>query len=203
MTDLEPVLDLREVSDEHLMRRYVDGDAAAFDELFRRYERRAFAYFLRRTRCPDRAQDLYQELFLRIHRSRDDFDPHRRFAPWLFQIAHHLLIDDERRVHRARELAIPATELESAATEPGDPVAEREQLARMLEGLAADEIDLLVAAKGEGVGYAELASRLGRSVDAVKKAASRTLQRLRAAAHARQEAVVPTGHPPVRRRWDE
>ena len=65
------------------MERYVDGDSTAFDELFRRYEPRAFSYFLRRTGSPDRAQDLYQDLFLRIHRARDTYDSRRSFAPWL------------------------------------------------------------------------------------------------------------------------
>ena len=85
------------ISDETLMGRYVAGDSAAFNELFRRYERRAFAYFVKRTRSRERAQALYQELFLRLHRARDVYDSGRPFAPWFFQIAHHLLIDDERR----------------------------------------------------------------------------------------------------------
>jgi len=74
-------------SDETLMARYADGDARAFGELFRRYEPRAYASFLKRTASPERAQDLYQELFLRIHRARDRYDAERPFAPWLFQIA--------------------------------------------------------------------------------------------------------------------
>ena len=86
----------QELRDETLMDRYVHGDTAAFDELFRRYERQAFAFFIRRTRSADRSEDLYQELFLRIHRARHTYDARRAFAPWFFQIAHHLLIDDVR-----------------------------------------------------------------------------------------------------------
>ncbi len=100
-----------EVHDETLMERYVEGDAVAFDELFRRYERRAFAFFARRTRSADRAEDLYQELFLRIHRARHAYDPRRPFAPWLFQIAHHLLIDDKRRAFRNHEVPLDESAL--------------------------------------------------------------------------------------------
>ena len=78
---------LRDQTDEVLMRRYARGDFSAFDELFRRFEPRAFAYFLKRTRSRERAQDLYQELFLRLHRNRHGYDPDRAFAPWFFQIA--------------------------------------------------------------------------------------------------------------------
>ena len=61
----------QEEPDENLMARDAAGDAEAFDELFRRYEPRAYVFFLKRTGSPQRAEDLYQELFLRIHRARD------------------------------------------------------------------------------------------------------------------------------------
>lgn len=84
-------------SDEALMAADAQGDPAAFDELFARYERRAYAFFLQRVRSPERAADLFQELFLRIHRSRETFRPEGRFAPWLYRIARHVLVDDFRR----------------------------------------------------------------------------------------------------------
>ena len=172
---------LSEASDEILMERYVDGSAAAFDELFRRYEPRAFAYFLSRTRCADRAQDLYQELFLRIHRARRTYDPARSFAPWFFQIAHRLLIDDQRRVYREQALSLEARRSDLDLAIASDPVSERDHLAQVLDGLSADERHVLICAKGEGIGYAELAAQLGKSADSVKKMASRAVQRLRAA----------------------
>ena len=163
------------------MERYVNGDAEAFDEIFRRYESRAFAYFVERTRSRDRARDLYQELFLRVHRARDAYDAGRPFAPWFFQIAHRLLIDDVRRAYRSHEVPLGES-VPRDSRSPADDVAAREQLAVLLGGLSAEERLVLVAAHGEGVGYAELARRLGKSVDAVKKMASRTVLRLRDAA---------------------
>ena len=88
------------------MARYADGDTESFDPLFQRYEARAYSFFLKRTGSPERAEDLYQELFLRIHRARHRFDAARPFAPWLFQIAHPLLVDDQRRAHRSYEVPI-------------------------------------------------------------------------------------------------
>jgi RNA polymerase sigma-70 factor (ECF subfamily) len=173
-----------EIPDETLMERYANGDAAAFEELFRRYEPRAFSYFSRRLASADRAEDLYQEVFLRIHRARHRYDPARPFAPWFFQIAHRLLIDDRRRAYRAHEQRSERRYLEAAADHASDTVSDREQLARLFDGLSADERFVLVSAKGEGVSYSELARRLGRSVDAVKQLASRAARRLRASAAA-------------------
>lgn len=170
------------VHDEKLMKRYAEGDAAAFDELFRRYERRAFTFFARRTRSADRAEDLYQELFLRIHRARHAYDPRRPFAPWFFQIAHHLLIDDKRRAFRNHEVSFDESALYASDTEQVDPIADRQWLAQLLGSLSEAERYVVLAAKGDGASHAEMAAQLGKSVDAVKKMASRALRRLQHAA---------------------
>ena len=162
------------------MARYIDGDAGAFDELFRRYEPRAYAYFIRRTRSSDRAQDLYQELFLRIHRARDSYDPTRAFTPWFFQIAHRLWVDDQRRAYRSHE--VPIGERDPIAPRAGAAdLADRQELTQILDALSPDERYVLVAAKVEGIAYSQLAAELGKSVDAIKQMASRAMRRVRSA----------------------
>jgi RNA polymerase sigma-70 factor (ECF subfamily) len=163
------------------MARYADGDEAAFGELFHRYEARAYAYFVSRTGSPQRAQDLYQELFLRIHRARDRYDTRRPFAPWLFQIAHRLLIDDRRRAYRHHELPIEDREVASDSAGCEQQVGQREILGQALAVLSGEERYVLVSSKLAGVGYPELAATLGKSAEAVRKVASRAMQRLRAA----------------------
>lgn len=164
------------------MARYAAGDPQAFEELFRRYEPRAYAFFLRRTGTPQGAEDLYQELFLRIHRARDRFDPSRPFAPWFFQIANRLVVDEHRRVYHSREIAIENRD--SPATGPSSEaqVASREEISRLLQTLSPEECYVLLSSKVEGLGYPEIADQLGKSVDAVKKMTSRLMQRLRVAA---------------------
>jgi len=169
------------VPDELLMARYADGDARAFEELFRRYEPRAYGYFLKRTGSPERAEDLYQGLFLRIHRFRDSYDSARPFAPWFFQIARRLLVDDVRRAFRAREVPLHDRDPEEKAPGCEDRLATREHADRLLELLSPEERYVLLAAKLGGVGYPDLAEDLGRTAVAVRKMASRAMQRLRAA----------------------
>lgn len=171
----------RDTPDEFLMARYADGDAAAFEELFRRYEPRAHAFFLRRTGSRERAQDLCQELFLRIHRARDRYDAGRPFAPWLFQIARHLLVDDARRAHRAHEVPLGAHEPRAEHAGSEARLGDREAVGQALAGLSGEERHILVASKLDGVGYPELAAQLGKSAEAVRQIASRALRRLRAA----------------------
>lgn len=169
-------------SDENLMARYAAGDVDAFDELFRRYEPRAYAFFFQRTSSPQRAEDLYQELFLRIHRARDRYDPERTFTPWFFQIANRLLIDDRRRAYRSHELPIEDWEPSADVPASEDLVSERQEASRLLHALSPEERYIVLSAKVVGIGYPELAEHLGKSVDAVKKVASRAIRRLRAEA---------------------
>jgi len=177
------------------MARYADGDAAAFDELFRRYEPRAYAYFRKRTGSVERAEDLYQEVFLRIHRARSTYDPARAYAPWFFQIARRALIDDQRRPHRSHEVAMAEPD-GIAASRDLDGAANRQRLGRILDELSEEERVVLIAAKLEGVAYPQLAARLGKSADAIKQLASRAMRRIRSsppplaagAAHAARSA---------------
>ena len=180
MTDRRRLARSIEVEDEILMSRYADGDLEAFDELFRRYEPRAFGYFLKRTGSRERAEDLYQDLFLRIHRARDSYDPTRPFSPWFFQIAHRLVLDDVRRTFRAHEVSLSPDE-RSEACDTEFEVADRNELEHVLAALKPTERYVLMSSKLEGAEYWELAERLGKSTDAVKKIGSRAMQRLRTA----------------------
>lgn len=173
---------MRNAADNVLMDLYAQGSQAAFEELFRRYEGRAYGYFLRRVRCEARARDLYQELFSRLHRFRDRFDPARPFEPWLFQIARNVLADEWRQRRRRAEVPLEEAELRSREADAERRVSARQELASLLAGLSPEQVGILVDAKLQGFEYAEIAERLAKSVDAVKQAASRSLRRLRLAA---------------------
>jgi RNA polymerase sigma-70 factor (ECF subfamily) len=74
-------------SDEQLMADYRQGDRAKFTELVGRYQRELYHFLVRFLGDRAAAEDVFQETFLQIHQSADQFDPQRRFRPWLFTIA--------------------------------------------------------------------------------------------------------------------
>jgi RNA polymerase sigma-70 factor (ECF subfamily) len=74
-------------SDEQLMADYRHGDRASFAELVGRYERELYHFLVRFLGDRAAADDVFQETFLQIHQSAEQFDPQRRFRPWLFTIA--------------------------------------------------------------------------------------------------------------------
>lgn len=181
MGSVGPIERIQNLPDESLMGLYASGNGEAFDELFQRFEALAYAFFLRRTGSPECARDLYQELFLRIHRARDSYDPRRPFTPWFFQIARNILIDDRRRAYRAAEVALGDRDPEGDHPRSDDQIAARRDLLNALDGLSAADRHILVSLNVHGIGYPRLATELGKSVDAVKKMASRAMQRVRAA----------------------
>lgn len=167
--------------DSELMDRYASGSRAAFEELFRRYEGRAYAYFLRRVGCEARAADLYQELFLRLHRFRRSYDPSRPFPPWFFHIARHVLVDEWRRRYRQAVVELDEELVAAPGPDAQERTVARRDVEHCLEALSPEQARILVDAKLRGLEYAEIAEALGKSVDAVKQMASRSLRRLRAA----------------------
>ena len=77
----------RSDSAEALAAEAAHGDGEAFEQLVHRFQRRLYGFAYRYVRDPDEAQDLVQEVFLRLYRKLGRFDPHRPFEPWLWRVA--------------------------------------------------------------------------------------------------------------------
>src|SRR3954471_5926534 len=76
-----------ERTDEELLAAYRTGDRSSFNALVERYQRELFHFLVRFLGDRAAAEDIFQEPFLQVHQSADQFDPTRRFRPWLFTIA--------------------------------------------------------------------------------------------------------------------
>ena len=87
-------------SDARLVEETRRGEREAFGELVRRYEGRLVRVILRFINDLDVAEDLAQETFLRAYERLDQFDPSRRFSPWLFRIGVNITLDYHRKRKR-------------------------------------------------------------------------------------------------------
>src|SRR5262249_55216826 len=83
-----------------LMLRVADGDEAAFAELTERYTPRVFGHFCRQFGDRAEAEDLTQEVFLRLYRSRARYQPKARFGTWVFHIMQNVLRNALRNKRR-------------------------------------------------------------------------------------------------------
>ena len=86
-----------ESTDEALMQAYVQGDLSSFERLFQRHRRPLFTYLLHHVGTRAVAEDLFQDVFLRLIRARDRYRPAGKFRAWLFTITHNVMTDHRRR----------------------------------------------------------------------------------------------------------
>lgn len=85
------------LTDKQLIHAYQKGDTKAFEVLYRRYKKAIYHYFFRQVHPPAAADELHQEVWLRIIKSTAGFNQQSSFKTWLYKIAHNQLVDYYRR----------------------------------------------------------------------------------------------------------
>jgi RNA polymerase sigma-70 factor, ECF subfamily len=137
------------LTDEQLLEAYRHGDRASFAALVMRYQRELYHFLTRFLGDRIAAEDVFQDTFLQVHLSRDQFDPARRFKPWLFTIA----------ANKARDL------MRSRARRPTNPL---QASVGSGEEEGAEFIDLM-AATGSAGQSPEVPLEVQETKDAVQR----------------------------------
>jgi RNA polymerase sigma-70 factor (ECF subfamily) len=176
-------MQLHEQPDSELVQQIQSGEDAAFDELMRRYKRPVVNFVHRLLGNAADADDVAQEVFVRVYRNLDTYRPKTKFSTWLFALARNAAIDRLRwrtrhpaeRIESAAQLAAPSgTADEVAAREVG------EQIAAAVDKLPEDQRTALVLAEYHGLSYAEIAEVMHCSEKSVESRLYRAKQTLRA-----------------------
>ncbi|HEY3966558.1 MAG TPA: sigma-70 family RNA polymerase sigma factor [Planctomycetaceae bacterium] len=155
------------VSDARLVEEVRRGDHEAFEVLVRRYEGRLMSVLLRFVQDRELARDLSQETFLRVFERLDQFDPSRRFGPWLFRIGVNLTLDYLRK--RKRRIW-PSLFSDSRVEKGPDPAVADPRLAldleqevrKVLEGIPEKYRTVLILRDLENFSSSEIAAILHR-----------------------------------------
>jgi len=174
-----------------LMLAYQAGDEAAFDELVHRFAGQVYALLTRFLGPAPEREDLVQEVFLRIVRARERYEPSARFSTWLYRIVYNLSVNHTQRggpraVSPGGGAGDEGGELEiadEAAQDPSDDLA-RGDVVQAVRGaifqLPETQRMALVLAKYENLPYVEIGRVLGTSEKAVKSLVHRARENLRA-----------------------
>lgn len=158
--------------DAHLVDRLRRGDPRAFEALVIAHQHRVFGIALRMLGSRAEAEDVAQEVFLRVHRGIDDFRGEAKLSTWLYAITSRLclnrLASSERRRERAGEAAL---ERLASGDDPADS-AERSELGAALERAIAELPDdrrlVVVLRDVEGLAYEEIAAALDLPLNTVR-----------------------------------
>ena len=165
-----------------LMEGYLDGRIEAFDGLHAALSGRIRGYLLSLCRDPALADDLLQETFMQIHRSRRTYEPRRPVTPWVFAIARHVYLMKRRSTgRRLRFEDTLAAEAKSSDVPQDDlrALVEKDEVRRALEQVPADQRQALLLHHVEGWSFVEIAARLGIRVNAAKTRAFRGMKKMR------------------------
>jgi RNA polymerase sigma-70 factor (ECF subfamily) len=176
-------------SDLDLMLRVRDGDAASFEVLLRRYRLPLVSYFCRMVRDRGMAEDLAQEVFLRVYKSRERYQPEARFTTWLYRIATNLALNAIRD-RKDKISDTPSDDDDGPTVEifvDPQPTAEqqliqsdRERLIRQaVEALPENQRAAVILHKYQDVDYRQIAKILRVSESAVKSLLFRAYETLR------------------------
>jgi RNA polymerase sigma factor (sigma-70 family) len=178
--------------DEELMLAYRDGDASAFDELYRRHKAPLYRYVLRQCRQKAVAEELFQDVWTNLIRARSTYTVTARFTTYLYRLAHNRLIDHYRR--RLPD-ALVSFESEdetvdgissSVALRPDHIYEAREQLSRVLqlvEALPAAQREAFVLQVEAGLSVEDIATVTGVTRETAKSRLRYAMAKLREGMH--------------------
>jgi RNA polymerase sigma-70 factor, ECF subfamily len=182
-----------ELTDADVMLRVKAGDDSAFDYLVQKYRRPIINFMYRMAHNSAAAEDLAQEVFLRVYRSRGNYEPTAKFTTWLYRIATNLGVNYARDTRHERPENV--TNLDEADTETGqtpdladktpnveEEIVRRERLAairKKVEALPERQRMAVLMHKYQQMDYRQIAEVLKLSESATKSLLFRAYETLR------------------------
>ena len=181
--------------DVQRMLRVRDGDDVAFGELVEAYQDRLIGIFAHMLQDQQSAEDLAQDVFLRVYKARERYEPTAKFATWLFRIANNLAINRRRKLSRQKEVQLKVSESGPLGPRPEEKLATdksahmptrrvdkaemREIVRGAMESLNERQRMALLLNKFEHMSYADIAESMDLTVQAVKSLLTRARENLR------------------------
>jgi len=180
-------------TDADVMLRVKAGDQSAFDFLVQKYRRPMVSFMYRMARNSAAAEDLAQEVFLRVYRSRETYEPSAKFTTWLYRIATNLAVNHARDTRHERpevqvsldepdEESGTTFELPDASLNAEQAIVRRERLLairKKIEALPDQQRLAVIMHKYHQMDYKQIAEVLKKSESATKSLLFRAYETLR------------------------
>ena len=181
--------------DVQLMMRVKEGDHEAFTEIVTAYQDRLVGIFHHILNGREHAEDLAQDVFLRVYRARAGYQPTAKFSTWLFRIANNLASNSRRSQGRRKEVVLSVRDSGPLGPRPMEKlVADKSALmptrqldSREIRTIVRDALDTLnerqrmalLLHKFEGMSYADIGETMQMTPTAVKSLLSRARENLK------------------------
>lgn len=159
------------------MRQYCLGEEQAFITLYKRHSGRVRNYLSAKTSSED-SNELTQEVFSRLHSSRDKFNASYPFLPWIFTIARNVCFDFLRK--KKSQASLNIDELASTLRQE-ETSADKESFEEMLRSLPMEQQEMLKLRYQEEWSFAQIAEKLSIKPSSARQIVSRAVKKLRRA----------------------
>jgi len=178
----------QEVDDKALMVRYRQGEVAAFENLYARHKGPLYRYFLRQGIGTESAAELMQEVWMKIIRAKDRYEPTAKFTTYLYRLAHNCLIDQWRRTAHKMAQKISDDDIDvmqlpaAAAANPEANAIRGESAARFHAALASlpdEQREAFILKQEAGLSLADIATATGVNAETVKSRLRYAFSKLR------------------------
>jgi RNA polymerase sigma-70 factor (ECF subfamily) len=172
-----------------------DGNAAAFEKLVEKHQNRLVMLLEHLVADRSQAEDLAQDVFLRVYRARENYTPTAKFTTWLYTITHNVASNALRKSSRRKEVnlvnspsgSMPVRPLDTIAKEKSGLMparqADRQEMSHVLheaiQSLAPRQRMAMMLSRFEGLSYIEIAEAMDLSTQAVKSLLSRARSNLK------------------------
>ncbi len=178
-------------ADAELMLRVRQGDEASFSLLLDKHRRPVVHFLYRMVQNPAVSEELAQEVFLRVYRSRESYEPSAKFTTWLYRISTHVALNfirDGKNEKGLRSLDWNTEDGAERQVEDGRPTTEQELLSQVrlqevrsaIEALPEKQRAAVLMHKYQEMDYTQIAVALGCSESALKSLLFRAYETLRA-----------------------
>jgi RNA polymerase sigma-70 factor (ECF subfamily) len=165
------------------MLAYRDGNAGAFETLYSRHRARLYRFVLRSVKERGLAEELFQDVWMRVIEARERYFPSAKFTTWLYSIAHNRLVDHWRRKGLAL-VDLENVEVEGNSPDPARHAEVRESVqrfAKALEALPPAQQEAFLLHEEAGMSVAEIAQATGVGPEAAKSRLRYAMSKLKAA----------------------
>ncbi|HZT05538.1 MAG TPA: sigma-70 family RNA polymerase sigma factor [Chloroflexota bacterium] len=181
-------MDPSSVPDQDLVALVSDGDSDALDQIYRRHARPVYSLVLHIVRDPTMAEDVTQEVFLKLWRQSDAYNPERgALGSWLLSVAHNRAIDLLRRRRVREEYPLPEehafNSMVADVADPSDAAGSAEVAAsvrRALQQIPESQRQAIEMAFFQGKTHVEISEELGEPLGTAKTRIRLGMRKLRA-----------------------
>ena len=168
---------LANLSDEELMALYKKGIEGAFECLYLRHKGKVYGYLRSKVQNEDLAADIFQEVFIKVHRSKHLYNEDFGFLPWVFTITRNLMIDELRK--RAKHKSVALEEAAEIPTQETVPETSLTDLGGLLQQIPETQRKAIELRYLENKTFEEISKTLETSETNARKLVSRGVHRIK------------------------